>query len=62
MIVAGYASNCPISRPNTNIQFSNDVDMNGFGWDKNKGLFIPSDQPVDATTPPSIIPPQIPSR
>jgi hypothetical protein len=54
----GYAANCPISRPNTAMQFSNDVDMNGFGWDKNHGLFIPSDNPVDAQTPPTMVLPQ----
>lgn len=53
--MGSYASNCPISRPNTKIKFSNDVDMSGFGWDNNHGLFIPSDQPVDAMTPPSPI-------
>jgi hypothetical protein len=60
--MAGYASNCPISRPNTAIQFSNNVDMNGFGWDKNYGLFIPSDQSVDATTPPTMVLPQMPPK
>lgn len=60
--MAGYASNCPISRPNTSIKFSKDVDMNGFGWDNNYGLFIPSDQSVDAQTPPTTVLPQGPSR
>lgn len=60
--MGGYASNCPISRPNTAMQYSNDVDMNGFGWDSNHGLFIPSDKSIDAQTPPTIVLPQNPPK
>lgn len=60
--MAGYAANCPISRPNTAMNFSNDVDMNGFGWDKNHGLFVPSDQAVDAQIPPTMVLPQRPNK
>jgi hypothetical protein len=48
-----YAANCPISRPNATMQYTNNVDMNGFAWDNLQGLFIPTDQQIDATIPPA---------
>lgn len=40
--MADYISDVPVSRPATG-PFTRHVDMNGFGWDADHGIFIPTD-------------------
>lgn len=38
----GFVTNVPISRP-IDLRIERHVDMNGFGWNYDEGIFIPTD-------------------
>lgn len=44
-------SNTPVSQP-VDSRYSVDVPMNGFAWDSNEGLFIPTDPSQVLLDPP----------
>ena len=49
-----YASNVPVSRPNSLPDVTPDVDMNGFSWSNKHGLFFHVSQaPYAPITPPA---------
>jgi len=47
-----FASNVPVSEPKRNTPFKAEVDLGGFAWDSNHGIFIPIYQEVDRFEPP----------